>query len=275
MKVSIITLLIILPLTGLFSQDIIQGTYSYTYGDSESLVDARKTCKDLALREAIESYSVFIQSSTTVENFQLKSDLITSISGGNLKNVKILDQQEEGRTITMTVSAEVNPDEIRELIEKASTSSQKDEGTVEADSAAGGEGDTSFLDALEANKVKFSSTAGDDVDPDELLALFRQYQPSQKNRFQWLVYQSLLKRMDIVKGLRTLKMLEAGNKTVRARAQMRRVDAMALELFRMVREMEKADLKNNRLKVLRARWVSQCRELMEFVKAKNGRYSRR
>lgn len=275
MKKMSIILLLLVPVSALLAQDTIQGTYSYTYGDSESLVEARQTCKDLALREAIESYSVFIQSSTDVENYQLKSDIITTISGGNLKNVTIVDQKEEGKTITMTVSAEVNPQEVRELIEKAGASMGTTDETAVTDSTGTGESDSPFLEALERHRKDLQNSTGPGVDPDGLLELFRQYTPSQKNTFQWLMYQSLLKRMEIVKGLRTVRKHEAEKKTVRARMQMRRVDGMALELHRMVRKIAQLDLKNTRLKVIRARWVSQCRELLGVVNTKSRRYSRR
>jgi hypothetical protein len=55
-----IIFIFLLFVSAAFAQDKIRGTYSYTYGDSESLVEAKQTCKDLALREAIESYYVFV-----------------------------------------------------------------------------------------------------------------------------------------------------------------------------------------------------------------------
>jgi hypothetical protein len=74
-----------------FAQDKIQGSYTYTYGDKESLVEARQSCKDLAVRDAIESYYVFVQSSTGVENFQTKEDIIQSIAAGYLKDLRIVE----------------------------------------------------------------------------------------------------------------------------------------------------------------------------------------
>ena len=101
-----------------FAQDKIQGSYTYTYGDKESLVEARQTCKDLAVRDAIESYYVFVESSTDVENFQTKEDIIQSIAAGYLKDLNIVEQKEEGRTITMVVEATVMPDEVKELVQQ-------------------------------------------------------------------------------------------------------------------------------------------------------------
>ncbi|HHS12561.1 MAG TPA: hypothetical protein ENN03_02200 [bacterium] len=102
----------------LWGQDIIRGTYTYTWGDSESLVEARKICKDLALREAIESYYIFILSSTEVENYQLKDDLIQTVAAGYARNISIIEQKEEGRTLTVTVEALVDPEEIQQLVNR-------------------------------------------------------------------------------------------------------------------------------------------------------------
>jgi len=116
MSIKRIILFVLLVASSLLAQDMIKGTYSYTYGDSESLVEARQTCKDLALRQAIESYAIFIESSTKVQDFQLKEDIIETISAGYLTHIKILEQNEEGRNITMTVEAMVDSSAVQSVI---------------------------------------------------------------------------------------------------------------------------------------------------------------
>jgi hypothetical protein len=113
-----IGIIVFLAAAAVMAQDIIRGSYSYTYGDSESLVEARKVCKDLALREAIESYRILVESSTKVENYQLKEDVIQSIAASYLQEVKVLSQTEEGRTIALTVEAKVIPTDIQKLIDQ-------------------------------------------------------------------------------------------------------------------------------------------------------------
>ena len=49
MKRFVAILFILICSTTLFGEDTIQGMYSYTYGDSESLVQAKQTCKNLGL----------------------------------------------------------------------------------------------------------------------------------------------------------------------------------------------------------------------------------
>ena len=101
-----------------FADEIIQGHYCYTYGDNESLKEAREFVRTLAIRDAIESYKVFVKSASTVKNFKLTKDLINTISSGYLKNVKILEHTEEGRTVCETIQASVEPREIEKIIKE-------------------------------------------------------------------------------------------------------------------------------------------------------------
>jgi hypothetical protein len=100
------------------ADDIIQGHYCYTYGDNESLREARELTKSLAIRNAIESYRVFITSASTVKNFQLTNDLVQIISSGYLKNLEVIEHKEEGRTICETIQAIISPDAVENIIKK-------------------------------------------------------------------------------------------------------------------------------------------------------------
>ena len=51
----------------------------------------------MALREAIESYTVFVESSPEVENYELKEDVVKSLSAVYLTDIQIVQQTEEGR----------------------------------------------------------------------------------------------------------------------------------------------------------------------------------
>ena len=182
------------------AQDKIRGTYSYTYGDNESLVEARQTCKDLALREAIESYAVFVESSTEVENFQTKEDIIESISAGYLQNLIIIDQTEEGRTISMTIEATVSPEEVQSIIKKLVTDQQ--------DNNAGQEYTDSAPDATEEKTASESEmnlryenelTSIDKLQKQNKLNLavlqvkrlksyLKNHSPEKENNFRWHLY---------------------------------------------------------------------------------------
>jgi len=98
------------------AEEIITGHYCYTYGDNESLKEARETTRMLAIRNAIESYRTFITSASTVKNFELTNDLIQIISSGYLKDLRRIDYKEEGRTICETIQATVSPQAIENII---------------------------------------------------------------------------------------------------------------------------------------------------------------
>lgn len=183
-----------------YSQDKIQGTYSYTYGDNESLVEARQTCKDLALREAIESYAVFIESSTEVENFQTKEDIIESISAGYLQNVTLVDQQEEGRTITMTVEAEVSPDEIKSIIAKQVTDKEKENSEQVASESTTEETEEKIPSEAQLNSHYAASLSSIDnlqnqkkynlavLQTKRLKSYLKKHSPPKENNFRWDLY---------------------------------------------------------------------------------------
>jgi formylglycine-generating enzyme required for sulfatase activity len=101
-----------------YAEDTITGQYCYTYGDTESLVEARKTTKTLAIRDAIESHRVFVRSTSEVKDFQLSEDFIRTITLGSVRNVKVIEHTEKGRTICETIQASVSPQELEGLIKR-------------------------------------------------------------------------------------------------------------------------------------------------------------
>lgn len=100
------------------SDEVILGKYCYTYGDKESLQEARELTRTLAIRNAIESYRVYLTSTTTVVNFALTNDILQVITSGYLKNIKIVEHKEDGRTICDTVQADVSPAEIEKILKQ-------------------------------------------------------------------------------------------------------------------------------------------------------------
>ncbi len=112
----IVSVLFLLPIN-VYSSETIVGQYCYTYGDRETIQESRELVRTLSIRNGIESYRVFIESSTKVKNFTLSNDLVQMISSGYLKNIKVLEHTEEGRTICEKISGTVEPKEIEKVIE--------------------------------------------------------------------------------------------------------------------------------------------------------------
>ena len=91
-KLGILLGLLLLPTLGL-ADEVIKGHYCYTYGDNESLREARDITRTLAVRNAIESFGVYVVSTMTVKDFVLTDDLVNTISTGYLKDIQVLVKQ--------------------------------------------------------------------------------------------------------------------------------------------------------------------------------------
>ncbi len=113
--VLIASFIILSSLIG-FADDTITGHYCYTYGDNESLKEAREITRALAVRNAIESYRAFITSASTVKNFQLTNDLVQIISSGYLRDIKTVEHKEEGRTICEEIRASISAQAIESIV---------------------------------------------------------------------------------------------------------------------------------------------------------------
>lgn len=113
----ILVLILFLPYISL-ADETIKGHYCYTYGDNESLKEARELTRTLAIRDAIESYRVFLESTSNVKNFRLTNDLIQTISSGYLKNIKVIKHMEKDRTICDTIQCTVSPQAIENIIKR-------------------------------------------------------------------------------------------------------------------------------------------------------------
>ena len=112
-------LVFLLPII-LFAQNErikVTGEYSYTYGDNESLLEAKSLCYTMALRNAIESLTVFVQSTATVDNYQLKNDLIQTIASGYIDELKTIEEKVEGRNVHYKISGYVNPNAVKNVIQ--------------------------------------------------------------------------------------------------------------------------------------------------------------
>jgi hypothetical protein len=95
------------------------GEETYTYGDNESLVSARQVARSMAIRRAIESYQIFVDAASTVKDFQLKNDIIQTISSGYLHDLQVVEETAQGRTIHVKIRAYIAPNEIKAVLARA------------------------------------------------------------------------------------------------------------------------------------------------------------
>jgi ferredoxin-fold anticodon binding domain-containing protein len=96
----------------------VSGEGCFVYGDEDTPASAKKKAMQLARRNAIENYQVFVRSSTSVKDFKLDEDQVTTLSAGKLHKIKILTIGEEGRKICVLLEAYVDPDEMKDAIKK-------------------------------------------------------------------------------------------------------------------------------------------------------------
>lgn len=96
----------------------IAGEYSYTYGDNETLTEAKNISFGMAVRNAIESYKTFIVATSTVSDHALIKDLIQTISSGYIENLKIVEQRISGRNVYTSVQGYIVPAVVDSLLER-------------------------------------------------------------------------------------------------------------------------------------------------------------
>ena len=94
----------------------IYGEYCYHYGDSESLYAAKEISYAMALRSAIETHQTFVSSTSIVEDFQVKKDLLETVASGYVEDIKIIKREVIGRTVCTSVVGYVNPNSVRKII---------------------------------------------------------------------------------------------------------------------------------------------------------------
>lgn len=100
------------------SAETITGQYCYTCRDGETMQESREIVRTLSIRNGIESSRFFIESSAKVKNVSLFNDLVQIISSGYLKNLKVLEHTEDGRTVCEKISWTVIPEKIEKVMKQ-------------------------------------------------------------------------------------------------------------------------------------------------------------
>ncbi len=125
MKILVFLLTTILFATVAISEDTINGHYCYTYGDKESLTEARQLTRTLAIRNAVESYKAFVDSTTIVTDSALTSDIIQVLTSGYIKRVKATEHTEKDRTVCEAIIGYIEPAKFEQALKKGIESRQR------------------------------------------------------------------------------------------------------------------------------------------------------
>jgi len=98
----------------------IEGEYRYSYNDSETIIDAKQKCLNLAKQNAVERFATFISSETIIKNFVTEKDEIIANSMGLITDVKIIEERIDraATTVYYKISAEIDEVKVMAMIEE-------------------------------------------------------------------------------------------------------------------------------------------------------------
>jgi hypothetical protein len=94
----------------------VDSCYEYNFSDKESVYEAKQICLNMAMRKAIESNIVFIQSSSLITDYKLREDFISSNTAGFLKNMKVVKEDVIDNRVTTCILAELDTIQIETKI---------------------------------------------------------------------------------------------------------------------------------------------------------------
>lgn len=109
-------LIILLFVTCANAEDVV-GRHCFAYGEKVSLQDARRINKTLAIRDAIESSKLYIESVTQITDSNVKADVIKMLSSAIIKELEVVSHSEEDKTVCDVVTGKIDPEPIKRAIE--------------------------------------------------------------------------------------------------------------------------------------------------------------
>ena len=118
MNKLLLMLISITILTNNLISKTIVGEAKYQFGDSESLIEARDKSKVMAVRNALESFALYVESNTLIENYKLTRDQIYTISNAVLKNLNITHQEDIKNIVYTKITAEIDEEEVLGRLQK-------------------------------------------------------------------------------------------------------------------------------------------------------------
>ena len=98
----------------------IEGEAEYNFSDNETLIEAKSLCYNMALRNAVESYQVFVSSMSDVQNMQLRNDIIQTLSTGYIENLMVVSEKidKNNNTIYYKLKAYIQPEPFKNALKQ-------------------------------------------------------------------------------------------------------------------------------------------------------------
>lgn len=100
----------------------ITGDYRYKFQDSEAIADARNLACREALRLAVVNSSVYREQTASVVDSPLLRDLAYTLAAHHVQDQQILQETQQGRTVSCRVKGYLQPDESARVIRTQLTS---------------------------------------------------------------------------------------------------------------------------------------------------------
>jgi hypothetical protein len=147
--------LVSFALTALAQTSEVEGQACYTYGDNETLINARQLCFNLAKRDAIERYCTLVRSESLTRNYQLEKDVVDTLAAGFLRNIKVIEKTEKGREICYRISGIVDESAVKDYFEKKAATPHPQPEVVPATPQR--LTDTQFYASKKSNKYHYPS----------------------------------------------------------------------------------------------------------------------
>ena len=109
----------ILMLPILASATPVEFTKEYTYdaGETDSLISCRTTSLIEVKRLLLEELGTYLESNTEIENYHLKKDQITILTGGIVKT-EVLKEEWNGHTYWLMARIKADPEQVIDTIDK-------------------------------------------------------------------------------------------------------------------------------------------------------------
>lgn len=104
--------------------ETVQGYGCYFYGDDETPAKAKKAARILAQEQAVRHHQVYIKSQSRIKNLILDEDIIQATSAAILHHIVILKEEKKTQEICVSLSAEINPVSMEELINQQITAKE-------------------------------------------------------------------------------------------------------------------------------------------------------